>query len=319
MSSPATQAAIPADRCVGVAGMPSVGDASDVHAGVLPPAHPAHPAHPAVRSLASLVGQAGRLGIRGLPPELAVPAALPPVITELLSRPVESFKPAAGHGTGGAAGDAVDGAPVAPPLTHIVSLLDQSSSMSFGLEATLEGFNANVHAVREGAREAGHTLFTDIRFASSVDLRQLAGSLEAMQPLSRENYAPHGGTALFDAIGAAIEGLMAQADIWQPQTAVLVTVFTDGEENSSRRYGAATLRALIERLEATGRWTFALIGPHAGARDLASALAIKEGNVKGYDVSSIQGKAGAFADVAAASTQYLSMRSVGATASNKVF
>lgn len=313
MISPTTPAAIPADRCVGVAGIPGVGGVPDVHAGVLPPAHPAHPAHPAVRSLASLVG------LRGLPPELAVPAALPSVVTELLSRPVESFKPAAGHGAGGGAGDAVDGAPVAAPLTHIVSLLDQSSSMSFGLEATLEGFNANVHAVREGAREAGHTLFTDIRFASSVDLRQLAGSLEAMQPLSRENYAPHGGTALFDAIGAAVEGLMAQADIWQPQTAVLVTVFTDGEENSSRRYGAATLRALIERLEATGRWTFALIGPHAGARDLASALAIKEGNVKGYDVSSIQGKVGAFADVAAASTQYMSLRSVGATASNKVF
>ena len=311
MSSPATPAAIPADRCVGVAGMPGAGGVPDVHAGALPPAHPA------VRDLAGLVG---RIGLRGLPPELAVPVALPSVITELLSRPVEGFKPVVGQGSGeGAEGSAPAAAPAAAPLTHIVSLLDQSSSMSFGLEATLEGFNANVHAVREGAREAGRTLFTDIRFSSSVDLRQLAGSLEAMQPLSRENYAPHGGTALFDAIGAAIEGLLAQADIWQPQTAVLVTVFTDGEENSSRRYSATTLRALIERLEATGRWTFALIGPHAGARDLASALAIKEGNVKGYDVSSIQGKVGAFADVAAASTQYMSLRSVGATASNKVF
>ena len=240
-------------------------------------------------------------------PELAG-SSVPEVITAMLAKPVSYFKENCC--------DADDGQ---APLTHVAFVLDDSGSMAYGKEATVEGFNSQVLVVKEGAKLAGETTFTDVRFNSAVSLRTVAGNIDNIQELTSSTYMPSGGTALYDALGETIAALLVTKGINLPKTAILVTAFTDGDENASRVYSVAMVKALIERLEATGRWTFALVGPAQSVTGLAGQLSVKLDNIAGYDVTSIAGKHEAFGKAAGASASYMSMRSMGVTASASLY
>lgn len=231
--------------------------------------------------------------------------ALPSVIQELLNLPLEHFKAQALRD----AEKAITGT----PLTNVAFVLDKSGSMKHGKEVTIEGFNSQVDVVRKGAKDAGKTQFTEVHFGDEVEIRRVAAGVESMTKLDNESYSPDGSTALYDALGDTIAALLQTAGINEAATATLVTLFTDGGENCSWRYAPHELSELIKRLEATGRWTFALVGPRNSVTALADLLAVSKSNVRGYDPASVQERAGAFAAMASASTSYMSMRSVGAT------
>lgn len=234
---------------------------------------------------------------------------LPAVIRDVLSRPVSYFKELASQSP----------APAEKPLTNVAFILDTSGSMETGKGSTIEGFNNQVQVVREGAKLAGETTFTEVQFATEVNVRCVSASLNTLQPLSDATYRPDGMTALYDALGDTIEALLRTERIHSAATATLCTLFTDGEENQSKRYNTTVLSELIQRLEATGRWTFALVGPRGSVTDLAKLLSVKEGNVTGYDPNSVKDRQAAFTRVQAASTSYMSMRSVGATQAHGLF
>jgi len=225
-------------------------------------------------------------------------------VTALLAKPVSWYEEMRTQ----AAADAS-----ATPLTNVAFVLDKSGSMQNGIGTTIEGFNEQVRVVREGAAGAGETTFTDVQFSTQVEVRRVASSLEKLVPLTEETYRPDGMTALHDALGDTIAALLQTRRIEAPRTATLVTVFTDGEENSSRRYSAEVLSELIKRLEATGRWTFALVGPHGGVTALAEMLSVKPANVAAYNPASVEERHVAFARTARASASYMSMRKAGVT------
>lgn len=79
---------------------------------------------------------------------------------------------------------------------------------------------------------------------------------ESAHVLSSKDYNPRGGTPLYDAIGIAISKLNAQT---AEQDKVLVTIITDGEENSSSEYNLRMIKTLIDKMKKQG-WTFTLIG-----------------------------------------------------------
>lgn len=239
--------------------------------------------------------------------------SLPPVVRALLERSVDSFKPAKP-----VTFDAKDA------LTHVAFVLDSSSSMNLGKSATVEGFNAQLQVVRDGAKLAGKTTFTDVQFDTDVKVRCVARELgahgeEQLLEMTDQTYQPDGSTALYDALGETIAQLLSTPHIDAPSTAVLVTLFTDGDENSSRVYDAATLKALVERLEATQRWTFALVGPRQGVTGLADLLSVSRKNIAGFDVNSVADKRAAFDKAVGASAQYMSLRAMGASASAALY
>ncbi|MCC5611588.1 VWA domain-containing protein [Nostoc sp. CHAB 5834] len=230
------------------------------------------------------------------------PAAkmLPPVIYELLSKPVDFYRPK---------GEAVALTPES--VTHVAFALDESSSMSRDKHATIEGYNAQLDARRDDDKEVGDLRFTDCRFSSEVRFPCLCKSINEMENLTLETYTPSGGTSLYDALGETIAMLLSTEEIWAPTTACLVTLFTDGEENTSRTFSASILREVIACLEATGRWTFLLLGPRSSVGSLADILAIDRRNVEGYDISTAAGKTEAFSKVVGATNSYMAMRSMG--------
>ena len=86
-------------------------------------------------------------------------------------------------------------------------------------------------------------------------------------------YCPGGGTPLYDAIGMGISKLNAQVE---DGDLVLVTIITDGEENSSAEWTLKMVRTMIEKLKKQG-WTFTLIGTdNLDVETMAHSFAIDE-------------------------------------------
>jgi hypothetical protein len=163
--------------------------------------------------------------------------------------------------------------------------------MSDCIEATINGYNEQLNRIR-----AMQTEFPDqdIRmgltmFNTHIDMQAVAKDLKNATSLSRKNYVPDGGTALYDAIGQSVlhleESFGRQSDI--PATFVIV-VLTDGYENSSNLFNLRQIRSLIERLEATEKWTFSFIGATLDAVEVAQTMAIKANNSYSFEKESMK-------------------------------
>lgn len=229
---------------------------------------------------------------------------LPEVIQSVLAQPLEDFASMRNARAFG------------KPLTHAGLVLDESYSMLKHRLAALEGYNAQVGVIKRGAQGAGKTLVSLNIF--NVFPRQVLSTVdvEQLRELAPHEYQPTGGTALYDALGDMIALFLSQPGAYDPNTAFLVSAFTDGEENSSTRYNAKVLKDVITRLEATGRWTFTLMGPQGSTQEMASVLNLNAGNIAAFDPSRQESVAEAFSTMTMASSGYMNMRASGAMASN---
>ena len=206
-----------------------------------------------------------------------------------------------------------------PSLTNIAFVLDKSESMAKSKEATICGFNQQIRIVREGARDAGETTFTEVHFNSTVKMVNVWSDLDELVPLTHQTYILDGETALYDALGEAINTLLGTPRIFSPKTGTLVILFTDGRENASLQYTANVLGELVKRLEASGHWTFALVGPTGSVTPLGSLLSIRPTNVAEYDPISPLGTEEAFKLSTRASTTFMNSRVMGVTQVDDLF
>ena len=164
-------------------------------------------------------------------------------------------------------------------IYHLI--VDRSGSMSDCIDATINGFNEQINRIRSMETEFPEQ---DIRiglsmFNSSTQQLAVAEDLKNATYLTRSNYVPAGGTALYDAIGQTAlqleETFSRQGKL---PTTFVVVILTDGYENSSKLFNLPQIRALIQRLEATEKWTFSFLGATLDAIEVADSLSIKRDN-----------------------------------------
>ena len=157
-------------------------------------------------------------------------------------------------------------------------ILDESGSMSSIREQALNGANETIQAIRAAQQENpdDHQMLTFVTFDSGVgrpSVRTIIDTekIESASDIAPEQYEPYGGTPLFDAMGLSITALK---DLVREGDHVLVTVITDGFENSSLRYSAEMIKELVESLTTQG-WVFTYIGANQDSGQTASRLGIR--------------------------------------------
>jgi len=166
-----------------------------------------------------------------------------------------------------------------PTWVHIA--LDRSGSMTFDRDATIEGLNRYLDALRsEGVTGfLSCTQFdTDLserpRYAKCWDHAVIATAPR----LHKEAYSPEGGTPLYDAIGRVIAELARTAPA---RSKVVCVIQTDGEETSSREFDRKTIRELI-RLRSAEGWLFLFLGADQNAIEAGKELGIPAKNSLEY-------------------------------------
>lgn len=138
-------------------------------------------------------------------------------------------------------------------------IVDESGSMCVIEKQALMGMNETLQTIQKMQKlhndmEQHVTLMTfDSGHKNFIYDNCLA---KDAKPLSARDYRPGGCTPLYDAIGVSIAKLNAQT---ADGDHVLVTIITDGEENSSEEYSLEMIKTLINKLKKQN-WTFTLIG-----------------------------------------------------------
>ena len=158
--------------------------------------------------------------------------------------------------------------------TELVFILDRSGSMS-GLESdTIGGFNGMIAQHRS---EGGDVLVSTVLFDHEHEVVHDRVRIADVPALTSKEYYTRGCTALLDAMGDAIHHIKNVHKYARPEDRPARTMFiitTDGMENSSTRYTADQVRAMVKQQEEAG-WAFVFLGANIDAVQVAGGLGIR--------------------------------------------
>ena len=176
-------------------------------------------------------------------------------------------------------------------------ILDESGSMCNIVDQTLSGCNETINVIKNTAAMNPYkvrSLVSIFAFqsGSNIPSRYLIKNAkpEEVKPITHKDYKPTGMTPLLDAVGSTLSELKTVSETHENSTGI-VTIITDGYENSSRHYTWQTVAKLISQLKELG-WTINLIGANIDVDQMASQMnidnkmsftATAQGSVDMYD------------------------------------
>ena len=162
--------------------------------------------------------------------------------------------------------------------TELVFILDRSGSMS-GLESdTIGGFNGMLAQHR---KEGADVLVSTVLFDHEDEVIHDRVRIADVPALTSKEYFTRGCTALLDAMGGAIHHIRNVHKYARPEDRPARTMFiitTDGMENSSTRYTADQVRAMVKKQEKEAGWEFVFLGANIDAVQVAGGLGIRAEN-----------------------------------------
>lgn len=155
----------------------------------------------------------------------------------------------------------------------MIFVIDESGSMAGSESDVTGGFNAYVEKQRK--ENPGKVQVSLYKFSDSVSRVVSNLPIGKVGLLTAADYEPGGFTALYDAMGQAIQDAdveVVRFDVEGRPDRVMMVVITDGQENASKAFTSASIKALIATHESMLNWNFVYLG--SGLTDLSDAEAI---------------------------------------------
>lgn len=152
-------------------------------------------------------------------------------------------------------------------------ILDESGSMYSIEKQAVDSVNETLQSVRAAQKKyddqehyVSFVTFNGERVKTILDCVEA----EKANDITPDQFNPNCSTPLYDAIGKSVTELKKNVS---EDDKVLVTIITDGYENSSTEYNQASVKAMTEKLGKMG-WTFAYIGANQDAMAVSRGLGI---------------------------------------------
>lgn len=146
-------------------------------------------------------------------------------------------------------------------LTDITVLIDRSGSM----QSIRDDVTGGIEDFIEQQKKASGTAHLTVILFDSHDPQEVVIPTQDVRlvHLERDWFRPRGMTPLCDAIGHAVENtgrrLAALPEHLRPSRVVFV-VFTDGNENDSKRFSRERVAEMVKHQEAVYNWQFLFMG-----------------------------------------------------------
>ena len=155
-------------------------------------------------------------------------------------------------------------------------ILDKSGSMESIRKEAIDGYNETLGSIKSTQLKFMDTQEHFVSLAAfcdcGIDMIYDMTPIKDAEKLTKEKYDPCCCTPLFDAIGKTVKTLKKKiADV--EDAAVLVTIITDGYENSSKEWDAKGVSKLIEECKEDG-WMFSFIGAGEDVVKVATTISI---------------------------------------------
>ncbi len=175
-------------------------------------------------------------------------------------------------------------------LTHCTLILDRSGSMMSIRTDVIGGVNQFIKTQRE---QPGECTFTLVQFDSKDPYEVLCDHVPIKEAKDLgDEYVPRDWTPLFDAIGRGITNtgswLASLPEHERPEKVVFVTM-TDGAENASKEFDAASVSKLTKEQTEKYGWQFVYLGADHDAMKAGASLGIVAANVSPYSKSNFAG------------------------------
>ena len=158
-------------------------------------------------------------------------------------------------------------------------ILDESGSMGCLTRQTIDGCNETINLIRSLHKKYGdtqHHLVSIYLFQTNAQIpsRYVCKNMpvEQVKNMDTDTYRPFGCTPLLDAVGSTLADIRAVASTYEDATGI-VTIITDGEENSSTDYTYEMVATMISQLKELG-WTFNFIGANIDVDMVAKKMKI---------------------------------------------
>lgn len=196
-------------------------------------------------------------------------------------------------------------------------ILDESSSMESCYEQTCAGFDEFIKTHKNADEsKAGRVFVTLVTFNGSKVVTRYENKPIAEVPTLRETYRPAGMTNLLDAIGESLIKInqTIEAIPYAYRPGVIVAIFTDGEENQSRRFNNDDVRDYVANAE-KAEWTFTFFGANIDAFSVGMKFGMNHLNTVQYDTRNM----GATMAMASASMVGARMMKAGGMSTHDVY
>ena len=155
-------------------------------------------------------------------------------------------------------------------------ILDKSGSMESIRKEAIDGYNETLGSIKATQLKFIDTQEHYVSLAAfcdcGIDMIYDMTPIKDADKLTKEKYDPCCCTPLFDAIGKTVKALKKKiADV--EDAAVLVTIITDGYENSSKEWDGKAVSKLIEECKEEG-WMFSFVGAGEDVVKVATTISI---------------------------------------------
>jgi uncharacterized protein YegL len=194
--------------------------------------------------------------------------------------------------------------------TLITMIIDESGSMTSAWDATIAGFNEFVQGQKAAEINAGAGYLSLIKFdAPDIKTVYVNRPLNEVPELNKDTYTPRGGTNLLDAVGHAINSVNAELAKLKrkDRPGIIITIMTDGAENSSRTFTRDQIKDMVKAAEAAD-WTFTFLGANIDSFAVGSTFGMNAQNTVNYSTNNM---GATMAAVSASTTRMRSAKSAG--------
>lgn len=142
-------------------------------------------------------------------------------------------------------------------------ILDKSGSMISIRQAAIDGVNETINGIKMAQKKYAKTQEHYLTLHTFCDCCQHdiydCERISRVKFITSADYMPCCSTPLYDAIGYSLVRLQEEVDAANCPATAVVTIVTDGMENSSKHYMGPEIADMIDGLRKKG-WTFAYMG-----------------------------------------------------------
>lgn len=159
--------------------------------------------------------------------------------------------------------------------THIIKIIDASGSMFPIKNDTIGGFNSFFEDQKKAnINQLGDLTVSIYVFNNTINSICRMKSLNDIPDIS-SLYKPSGCTALYDAIGEAINQTDIDLKDKDNIEKVICVIITDGQENSSKSFSQNAINELIDSKK-NEKWEFIFIGANQDSFQSGSQISINK-------------------------------------------
>ena len=155
-------------------------------------------------------------------------------------------------------------------------ILDKSGSMDSIRKEAVDGYNETLGSIRAAQLKHLDSQEHYVSLAAfcdcGIDMIYDNTPIKDAEKLTLKQYDPCCCTPLFDAIGSTVKKMRNHTKDME-DVAVLVTIITDGYENSSKEWNGLAIKKLIDECKEDG-WMFSFVGAGEDVVKVATTIAI---------------------------------------------